>query len=101
MNRCILSESYRNQSKAPQCWNFFEIQWILLEFHRKEKEGEGLLIVVNVYVPCDPVIALDFMGTVYDKIYELMDRHEDTFLIMGGDFNACMIPSKDSINRHK
>ena len=26
------------------------------------------LIVVNVYVPCDPVITLDFMGTAYDKI---------------------------------
>ena len=41
------------------------------------------------------------MGTVYDKIYELMDRHEDTFLIMGGDFKACMIASEDSINRNK
>ena len=56
------------------------------------------LIVVNVYVPCDPVIALEFMGTVYDKIYELMDKHEDAFLIIGGDFNACMIPNEDSIN---
>ena len=33
------------------------------------------------------------MGTVYDKIYELMDRHEDAFLIMGGDslFAWCSI----------
>ena len=30
-----------------------------------------------------------------------MDRHEDTFLIMGVDFNACMIANEDSINRNK
>ena len=28
------------------------------------------LIVLNVYVPCDPVIEIEFMGTVYDKIYD-------------------------------
>ena len=30
-----------------------------------------------------------------------MDRHKGAFLIMGGDFNACMIASEDSINRNK
>ena len=40
------------------------------------------------------------MGTVYDKIYELMDKHEDAILIIRGDFNACMIANEDSINRN-
>ena len=39
-----------------------------------------------------------FMENVYDKIYEIMDRHTDAFLILGGDFNACM-SANDSINR--
>jgi hypothetical protein len=33
--------------------------------------------------------AIAFMEIVYDKVYEVMDRHTDAFLIMGGDFNAC------------
>jgi hypothetical protein len=41
------------------------------------------------------------MEMVYDKIYEIMDRHTDAFLIMGGDFNACMVKEEDSINRAK
>ena len=38
------------------------------------------------------------MEKVYDKIYELMDNHPDAFLVMGGDFNACLSEG-DSINR--
>ena len=30
------------------------------------------------------------MEPVYDRIYDLMDRHKDAFLFLGGDFNACM-----------
>ena len=30
-----------------------------------------------------------------------MDDHEDAFLIMGGDFNACMNMNADSLNRIK
>ena len=41
------------------------------------------------------------METGYDKIYELMDRLEDAFLIIGGDFIACVIASQDYINRNK
>ena len=47
------------------------------------------LIVVNVYVPCEPVVALEFMESVYGKVYE-MDKHTDDFLIMGRDSNACI-----------
>jgi exonuclease III len=59
------------------------------------------LIVANIYAPCDPAIAMGFIESVYDKLYEVMDRHEDGFLIMGGDFNACMDTSLDSLNRTK
>ena len=30
-----------------------------------------------------------------------MDRHEDAFLIMGGDLNVCINKDADSINREK
>ena len=60
------------------------------------------LIMANVYVPCDPVVAFGFKESVYDKLYDVMDRHADAFLIMGGgDFNACFNAEQDSINRHK
>ena len=49
-----------------------------------------MLITVNVYCPNDHKISLSFMEGVYDKIYELMDKQMDAFLIMGGDFNLCM-----------
>ena len=58
-------------------------------------------IVANVYVPCDSVAGLVFIESVYDKLYEIMDRHTDAFLIMGGDFNMCMDKDTDSINRDK
>ena len=64
-------------------------------------KNDEKLIIVNVYVPCDPVVAKAFMETVYDKVYETMDRHPDAFLIMGGDFNACMDVKLDSLNRNK
>ena len=57
------------------------------------------LIVANVYVPCDPTIALEFMEKVYDKLCEIMDRHEDAFLILVGDFNACFRADIDSNKR--
>jgi exonuclease III len=57
------------------------------------------LIVVNVYCPCDSTLAKTFMESVYDKIYEIMDRHPDAFLIMGGDLNACMT-EKDFLDRN-
>ena len=62
---------------------------------------EQQLIVANVYVPCDPTCGVDFLEMVYDKLYEIMDKHEDVFLIIGGDFNACMNPDQDSLNRTK
>jgi exonuclease III len=37
------------------------------------------------------------MMKVYDKIFELMDKHPDAFVVMG-DFNACM-SGNDSLNR--
>ena len=61
------------------------------------KDNEKL-IVANVYAPCDSVLALAFMVSVYDKVYEIMDSHPDAFLIMGGDFNACMDAATDSLN---
>ena len=57
--------------------------------------------MLNVYVPCDPVKAKEFMETVYDKIFEIMDSHPDGFLILGGDFNVCMDATSDSLNRNK
>ena len=59
------------------------------------------IIVVNIYAPCDPVRALKFMESIYDKINEVMDRHEDAFVVLGGDFNACMSAERDSVNRAK
>ena len=56
------------------------------------------VIVANVYCPNDHVDSKVFMENVYDKIYEIMDRHTDAFLILGGDFNACM-SANDSMNR--
>jgi hypothetical protein len=38
------------------------------------------------------------MEKVYDKIIELLDKHPDAFVVMGGDFNACM-SMNDSLNR--
>ena len=38
------------------------------------------------------------MRTVYDTLYQVMDYHADAFLIMGGDFNACMNVETDSLN---
>ena len=81
------------------------------ECHESYKDNEGRLaiaviendlekiIVDNIYAPCDPAAALILMGTVYDKLFEIMDRHEDAFIVMGGDFNACMDANVDSINR--
>ena len=37
---------------------------------------------------------------VYEKLYEVMDNHSNAFLIMGGDFNACM-SQLDYLNRNK
>ena len=36
----------------------------------------------------DPVSALAFMESVYDKIYVIMDNHMDAFLKMGGVSNV-------------
>jgi hypothetical protein len=30
------------------------------------------------------------MKKIYDKIFELLDKHLDAFVILGGDFKACM-----------
>ena len=30
------------------------------------------LIIVNIYAPCDPVLAIEFMGLVYNKVYEII-----------------------------
>ena len=65
------------------------------------EKGNDKLIVVNLYVPCDPLHAMEFMEMVYDKLYLVMDEHADAFLIMGGDFNACMCANSDSLNRTK
>ena len=59
------------------------------------------LIEVNVYVPCDTNIGMDFMVSDYDKIFEILDKHQDAFLIMGGDMNVCMSEEEDSLNRNK
>ena len=46
------------------------------------------LKVVNVYVACEPVVALEFMESVYGKVYE-MDKHTDDFFLSGKGFQ-CM-----------
>jgi hypothetical protein len=38
------------------------------------------------------------MEKVYDKIFELLNKHPDAFVVMGADFNACMF-GNDSLNR--
>ena len=48
------------------------------------------VIVANVYCPNDHVESKLFMESVYDKMYEIMDRHTDAFIVLGGDFNVCM-----------
>ena len=59
------------------------------------------LLVVNVYCPTgDPVRSREFMEKVYDEIYRLLDKHPDSFVVLGGDFNACM-EDNDSLNRNK
>ena len=57
-------------------------------------------LVVNVYCPNDHKASYIFMEKVYDKIFELLDKHPDAFVILGGDFNACM-SDNDSLNRVK
>ena len=54
--------------------------------------------MANVYCPNDHVQSREFMDGVYDRINDLMDRHPDAFLVLGGDFNACM-SDNDSLNR--
>ena len=56
---------------------------------------------MNVYVPCDTNIGMDIMVSDYDKIFEILDKHQDAFLIMGGDMNVCMSEEEDSLNRNK
>ena len=56
-------------------------------------------LVVNVYCPNDHKTSYNFMEKVYDKIFELLDKHPDAFVVMGGDFNACM-EDNDSLNRN-
>ena len=51
-------------------------------------------------VLCDSAAALVFMESAYDKIYEIMDNHTDAFLILGGDFNECIDPKIDPLNRY-
>ena len=64
-------------------------------------ESDNLKVIVgNVYCPNDHEASKDFMEMVYDKIFEIVDRHTDAFLILGGDFNACM-SDNDSLNRNK
>ena len=65
------------------------------------EKGNEKLIIVNLYVPCDATHAIKFMEMVYDKLNHIMNDHADAFLIMGGDFNACMNADLDSINRIK
>jgi exonuclease III len=38
------------------------------------------------------------MEKVHDQIFELLYKHPDAFVIMGGDFNVCM-SENDSLNR--
>ena len=54
--------------------------------------------VANVFCPNDYNSSLEFMGGVCDHILECIDRHPDAFVIMGGDFDACM-SENDSLNR--
>ena len=43
------------------------------------------------------------MDQKQDKKHEKdqMDKHTDAFLIVGGDFNACMVADSDSLFRNK
>ena len=46
------------------------------------EKGNGKLIIVNLYVPCDAIHAIKFMETVYDKLNLVMDDHADAFQII-------------------
>jgi exonuclease III len=48
------------------------------------------VLVVNVYCRNDHKNSYEFMEKDDDKIFELMDKHPDAFVVIGGDFNACM-----------
>jgi hypothetical protein len=51
-----------------------------------------------VYCPKYHKTSYDFMEKVYGKIFELLDKHPDAFVVMEGDFNSCM-SRNDSVNR--
>jgi exonuclease III len=56
--------------------------------------------VVNVCCHNDHKASYLFMEKVYNYISHLLDLHPHAFVIMGGDFNACM-SANDSLNRVK
>ena len=47
-------------------------------------------IVVNVHSPNGHRTSYTFIEQIYDKIFEVMVKHPDSFVILGGDFNVCL-----------
>ena len=87
----------------------YDNSWELLEYEVDDEgrfcavviENEKMkLLVVNLYCPNNHRDSFEFMENVYDKIYELLDKHPDSFVVLGGDFNACM-SEEDYLNRNK
>jgi hypothetical protein len=47
-------------------------------------------LVVNVYCPNDHKVSYMLIEKVFDKNFELLDKHPYAFVILGRDFNAHM-----------
>jgi exonuclease III len=43
-----------------------------------------------VYCPNDYKAYYVFLEKVYDKIFDLLNKYPEAFVIIGGDFNVCM-----------
>jgi exonuclease III len=64
-----------------------------------QNEDEKFLLV-NVYCPNNHIQSVNFIETVFLRIFETLETHPDCYIIMGGDFNSCLT-NKDFLNRNK
>jgi hypothetical protein len=60
----------------------------------------SITMVVIDYCLNEHTVSYMFMKMVYDKIFEILDKHPDEFDTLVVDFNAC-VPVSDSLNRLK
>ncbi len=84
-------------------------EYVILFSHKDEKgrqlhlvvqKGDDKFLVVNVHCPNDHNQSKVFIDSVYTKILDILNSFPDCFIVLGGDFNACMT-EKDYLNRNK